>query len=286
MATDIDKLQRSILACLKNGKRLIEDAEWSTNQASTGLALALLAQEECAKAFVLELVRDDILPWTEEVHRSLSVHKCKNLVIMIMEWLSTVNELRLSEILAQTTRSENAQHLPTDVATAMNIYRHEMIERIGRRSPKRYSDWHGTARNVAEGHRDRKKQKALYVGIRKDGDVASQPPMSLEAFEEELTRAKKLIEFADEVDRRCLFARREYELFANIFRAIFKELGSDLEDGASQKEVFPSGIPGVVFVKRTITVANVAPELDDQADPRVDDLLYEDGDRRLPPESS
>jgi len=157
MVPNIDKFQRSILACLKNGKRILEDAEWSTNQASTGLALALLAQEECAKAFVLALVRDEILPWTEDVRHSLSNHECKNLVTMIMEWLSRVNEFRLGETLAQATRAEDAQHLPAEVATAMNIYRHEMIERIGRRSPERYSDWRGAARKVAEGKRDRKK---------------------------------------------------------------------------------------------------------------------------------
>jgi AbiV family abortive infection protein len=270
MVSHIDKFQRSILACLKNGKELLEDAEWTTHQASAGLALALLAQEESAKAFVLALVRDEVMPWTKEVHRSLSVHECKNLVMMVMEWLSTVNELRLGETLARSTRSEDPQHLPADVATAMNIYRHEMIERIGRRGHERCSDWRGAARKVAEGHRDRKKQTALYVGIHKDGDVASQPPTSLEAFEEELARARKLIEFAQDVDRNCLFARHEYRLFAEIFKTMFEDLGSGPGEGASEEEVFSSGIPGVVLVKRTIRVANVAPELGEQADPRID----------------
>jgi len=82
MVSDADKFQRSIHACIENSKKLLEDAEWAINQPSTGLALAMLAQEECAKAFVLALVRDEILPWTEEVRRSLSVHECKNLVMM------------------------------------------------------------------------------------------------------------------------------------------------------------------------------------------------------------
>jgi hypothetical protein len=67
MTTDrASRLQRSVDACIANGRKLLEDAEWSTHQASTGLALAMLAQEECAKAFVLALVRDEILPWTED----------------------------------------------------------------------------------------------------------------------------------------------------------------------------------------------------------------------------
>jgi len=114
---------------------------------------------------------------------------------------------------------------------------------------------------------------ALYVGIREDGDVASHPPTSLEAFDEELTRARKLIEFAEDVDRRCLFARDEYELFAETFRTMFKDLGSDGEDGASDEETFPSGIPGVVFVKRTIMVADVVAELGDQVDSCIDEPI-------------
>ena len=67
MIVDARKFQRSIDACLEHIRGLLEDAEWSMHRSSTGLALALLAQEECAKVFVLALVRDDVLPWTEEV---------------------------------------------------------------------------------------------------------------------------------------------------------------------------------------------------------------------------
>jgi hypothetical protein len=33
----------------------------------------------------------------------------------------------------------------------MNIYRHEMIERLGKQSPDRYAEWRGSARKLAEG---------------------------------------------------------------------------------------------------------------------------------------
>jgi len=263
MVSNVEGLQQSIQACLRNGKRLLEDAEWSMSQASAGLALAMLSQEECAKAFVLALVRDRILPWTEEVHRSLSVHECKNLVTMVMEWLSTVNDLRLNESLNRDVRQEESQHLPPDVAIAMNIYRHEMIERIGGRYTERYPEWGGRARRIAKGNRDRKKQSALYVDLHKDGGVASEPPVSSEAFREEFARAQKLIEFAEDVDRKCIFAYREYQLFADIFTSMFADLVLDPEDIALLEEEFPSGIPGVRFVKRTITVADVVTEVDE-----------------------
>jgi AbiV family abortive infection protein len=254
MGTDTDRFQRSITACINNGKRLVEDAEWSYHQASTGLALALLAQEEAAKAFVLTLVRDAILPWTEDVHRSLSVHEGKHLVCVIMEWLFTVNEQRFNEGLKVLNTADSPTHLPPHVATAMNIYRHEMIERIGRRYPERCDDWRGPARKLADGKLDRKKQTALYVHIGWDGSLASEPPTSLEAFREEMIRAKTLVEFAGDTDRKCIFAFREYELFTEIFNKMF----ADLAPGAViEEERFESNIPGIEFVKRTITVANV-----------------------------
>ena len=261
MALGSEKFERSIRACLANGRRLLEDAEWSANQSSTGLALALLAQEESAKAFVLALVRDEIVPWTDEVRRSLSVHECKHLVTIVMEWLWTVSERRLNELPARPTSTEGSGHLPPDVATAMNIYRHEMIERIGRRYAERYSDWRGRARKVADGQRDRKKQAALYVGIREDGDVESLPT-SQDGFDEEIARAKALLDFAA---HGYLFARSEYESFAETFKAMFRDLVSGPEERAASEEEMPSGIPGVRFVRRTITVANVvSPDVADE----------------------
>lgn len=251
---NMDGIQRSITACIENAKRLLEDAEWSYHQASTGLALALLAQEEAAKAFVLTLVRDRTLPWTADVHRSLSVHEGKHLVAVIMEWLFAVNEQRFGEGLKVPDIADSASYLPRDVATAMNIYRHEMIERIGRRYPERRDEWRGLARKLADGRLDRKKQLALYVHIGKDGSLASEPPTSLEDFREEMARATSLVEFAGNADRMCIFAFREYELFTEIFNKMF----ADLAPGAViEEERFESNIPGVEFVKRTITVANV-----------------------------
>jgi AbiV family abortive infection protein len=257
MDNESAKFQRSITACIENGKRLLEEAEWSYHQASTGLVLALLAQEEAAKAFVLTLVRDGILPWSADVHHSLSVHEGKHLVSVIMEWLFAVNEQRFNEGLKILSSTAAPASVPPDVATAMNIFRHEMIERIGRRHPDRYDDWDGPARKLADGKLDRKKQFALYVRIGRDGSLASKPPTSPEAYNEEMVRARNLIEFAGDADRKCIFAFREYELFTELFRAMF----DDLRPGAIvREERFESPIPGVEFVKRTITVANIVRE--------------------------
>ena len=210
---------------MENGERLLEEAEWAMHRTSTGVALAMLAQEECAEAFVLAFVRDGILPWTDDVRRSLSVHECKDLVTVIMEWLLTVNERRFNEIGDRTPATDAPEHLPPDVATAMNIYRHELIERIGRRYPERYGEWSGRARKLADGQRDRRKQAALYVRIGEDGSLASESSASQQAFDEELVRTKALLEFARDANHHCLFASREYEMFTGIFGAMFQDLG-------------------------------------------------------------
>ena len=90
------------------------------------------------------------------------------------------------------------KHLPPDVATAMNIYRHELIERIGKRHPERYTDWKGRARKLADGQRDRRKQAALYVRVGDDGSLSSEPSESQHAYQRR----------AGSYQRPCLNSRR------------------------------------------------------------------------------
>lgn len=260
MVENSANLQQSINACIKSGKRLLEDAEWTAHRESTGIALAMLAQEEFAKAFLLALVRDGIVPWTAEVQQSLRSHECKHLVTIVMEWLSIVNEVRSNQSLEELLRSDDSLHLPANVAIAMNIYRHEMIERIGGRNPNYSAEWGGLARRVAKGKRDRKKQAALYVDIRSDGGVAAEPAVSMEEFKAEYGYAEKLMEFAGDASRNCIFASREYELFGNILREMFAESSEPTEQMPLVTEDYPEGIPGIVLVKSTITVADVIAE--------------------------
>jgi AbiV family abortive infection protein len=253
MAIEFEKFQGSFEACVANARRLVEDAEWSTNRASTGLALALLAQEEFAKAFLLSLVRDGILPWTEEVRGSLRDHCSKQLVTIIMEWLSAIEEIRMdtwsAEYVPNSPESTVVQ-LPDEVAKAVNIYRHEVLERFAGRGPYRFPEWDGLARRIAKGQRERKKQAALYVGIAEDGSVSSQPPVNSEDADAEILRAKVL---GDSV-LGYVFSRQEYGLLVEVVKAVFH----DLIDEDSEKEVCDGVIPGVRFVRRSITCATTA----------------------------
>ena len=60
MPPKAETLSKSISATIANGKKLLEDAQslFDWERFSTAFALAVLAQEEFAKAFLLQLVAD------------------------------------------------------------------------------------------------------------------------------------------------------------------------------------------------------------------------------------
>ena len=61
----------SIEACLANDDRLMDDAlqlEFQ-EEGSSRLAISMLAQEEYAKAFMLYMVREELVPWDADLLR-------------------------------------------------------------------------------------------------------------------------------------------------------------------------------------------------------------------------
>jgi AbiV family abortive infection protein len=247
-------LQASISATTENGSKLLEDAKFlfDWDRFSTALALAVLAQEEFAKAFLLQLVADGALPWVRQVQRSMARHECKHLLGLVMEWLPPWDSPDLAELpkrrnewheqkmawlqrrLARYKEGnfapdpndpepvEPGVSFPSDVATALNIYRHEEIERLGRGDPWRDADWStGQARKIADGLLDRKKQSALYVHITKTGAVGLHPGLvTREQAAEAIERAERLQEmpvtFSD-----------EYLALKEVLPALFANLSTE-----------------------------------------------------------
>jgi len=72
---------------------------------------------------------------------------------------------------------------PPDVATALNIYRHEEIERMRSGNPWTDEDWAtGKARKIADGSLDRKKQSGFYVNISRTGQAGLHPGLITRPF--------------------------------------------------------------------------------------------------------
>jgi AbiV family abortive infection protein len=223
MTSQVERLSQSVEACVSNGKKLIEDASllFDSGRFSTALALALLAQEELSKAFILQLVVDGAVPWIQAVRQSISRHQCKHLLAIVMDWLPNFDDwldnFEQRKLVRPTTGEEF--RFPSDVATALNIYRHEEIERIRSGDPWKDDDWAtGNARKIADGSLDRKKQAALYVHITKNGGIGLHPGLiTSEEAKGAIQRAKRLSDLP-------LTWSPEYERLKNAMIAVFANL--------------------------------------------------------------
>lgn len=196
-------------ACVENGQRLHEDAEWlGSDRSATAIALCILAQEEFAKAFLLHLVCEGIIPWTAKVRESLHNHKHKQLVGLIMEWLSPSDD----EFWARIARGPGDGTLPTHVADAMKLYVEKALPQGHISCPPAAS--HPIAKNVADGDRDKTKQDALYVRLSEDGKVISVPsPVTPEIVDAELERTRRLSDLVRPLREGILGPVVDYHLF-------------------------------------------------------------------------
>jgi AbiV family abortive infection protein len=84
-----EDVQKSIDACLDNADRLMDDALQLEFQerGGTRLAICMLAQEEYAKAFLLYLAREELLPWDADLLRVMRNHECKHLLAIVTEYI-------------------------------------------------------------------------------------------------------------------------------------------------------------------------------------------------------
>lgn len=189
-------LTASIAACLANGDRLLDDAMQVEFEEppSTKLMLSMIAQEEFAKAFILHLVREEIVLWSRQLLRAMNDHACKQLVGVVIEYIEP--EWETIEELEKIIRAnvELGHRLPPEIASAINILRHE---KIGRWESDKWvweeePEYERSILRIADGKRDRIKQDALYVSLGRDGRVVSTPSGVTQASsDEEYARANQ-----------------------------------------------------------------------------------------------
>ena len=164
----VEDIQAPIDACITNGDRLLDDAMMLEFQepASTRLMLSMLAQEEFAKAFLLFLVKQEIIPWDSDLLRAMNRHACKHLVAIVMEYIDpqwdTLEELR--SILDAEYALDGA--FPKPVSSALNIL---YFEKIRRGDFFDDDDYDFEIVRIATGGRDKVKQDAVYVRIDRRG---------------------------------------------------------------------------------------------------------------------
>lgn len=174
----------AIQACVANGYRLCDDsyALEFREPPSLQLYILLIAQEEFAKAFILLLVRDGIIPFSRPLLRAMKDHACKQLVGLIMDYVimswDTIEEVR--ELISADVAL--GDRLPDAVESAVMLLRFEKVGKWESHSwewedPPQYER---EAKKIAEGGGDRRKQDALYVRIGADGRVCQPPTITQE----------------------------------------------------------------------------------------------------------
>ncbi len=117
---------------------------------------------------------------------------------------------------------------PAKVADAINILRHEKIGRWDCNTWVWADDpnWDTEALKLANGVVDRQKQDALYVGLRKDGSLASTPAgMNTQKAKEEYERGRRFGQLIDSLARPEHPVGTDYERVEGAFKALFVETG-------------------------------------------------------------
>lgn len=224
-------LLRTVRTCVENGERILSDASdlEFREPPSSRFYLIMIAQEEFAKAFMISLVREGIVSLTQPVRRAIYDHSCKQLVGMILDYMimhwETMEELEA----AIKKDFELGARFPADVASAMNILRHEKIRRWESNNWFWAEDpeYDHAALQVAEGKKDRRKQNALYVGIGRDGSVSSTPcAITAEETRAELERADRYRYFMNSLIEGTVKSHR-YHKAMSALKMLFLERASD-----------------------------------------------------------
>jgi AbiV family abortive infection protein len=255
----MDKWRQAATAALENGEHLLGDADWlcTSDRPGSTFALAVIAQEEFAKAFLFYLISQGILPANALVLRIARDHACKQLLGLVMEYMNpdidvflrrmdewekqrreqsallealgkTDNNDERREICEQIDRlSRSMRAFPANVADAMNILR---FEKVGRWADKNWvwgvePEYDPMTKNVGDGSTDRDKQDGLYVRVARDGTVVTtpecvRPEVAQEAFE----RARRFGYLARQLLKGDFRSLTHYDRVKETISALFADL--------------------------------------------------------------
>ena len=174
-----EKVGRALLvtarSCLINAASTLDDAALLVAKQRTdrGFALAILAQEEFSKCFMLCNCAAQ-RRWDVEVYNALIHHEKKQALFEVMlsyvEWFQQANAFALSLN-------------PTALIPAPISYMPDASE---------FQRWMDDANRkvVRKRNIDRAKQRALYVSVSADGTVSSEPGCTSQEAEGEIGRAR------------------------------------------------------------------------------------------------
>lgn len=193
----------SAQSSLSNAARLLDDADYLAfgEPPTTAQFLVAIAQEEIAKAFLLALVVRRAIPWDQRLLRATRDHTCKQLLNLVLEYLSPDIEEFLERCNATVLRNE-IREVPQHVLDAISIFRYEKIGRWAERQRGSADEavYEVAVLAVAQGKVDRQKQDALYVRLGRDGSVASIPSGgTYDTVQAERDRARRMSQVTQDI---------------------------------------------------------------------------------------
>jgi len=215
-------LEKSINACLLNAERLIGEAQLLEFEKPTSsrFYFAIISQEESAKSFLLYLVKVKIIPWNKFLLRAINNHICKQLVGIIIDYLSP----NFDNFIAWSNElsfNNDISSVPNKIYDAIEILRYEKIQRWESKNWI-WAEDHSEAKKISNGHLDDLKQSALYVNINKNASIISTPNIiTKEMAQEEFDRAKRFLSFGREITKNGVKHFRNYEEIQEAFRKLF-----------------------------------------------------------------
>jgi len=256
MHTNESHFTESIAACLKNGQRLLDDADWLNYEEhqQSSFVLATIAQEEFAKAFLLFLVSKGVIPWNKAIYQATRDHICKHLLILVMNYVNPYTDdyfdkheqwraaheeiMRLletckmssdfderKELLAQVQEmSAKLDSVPKSIADAICILRYKRLDRSTNWVWPEGHVWDEIAKSIGNGELDRAKQDALYVRLGKDGRIANAPAPQIDA-NAAIETAKNLAWLAKGFLSGGV-SSSEYKKVESTFKAVFENFQS------------------------------------------------------------
>lgn len=223
--------------CCENGRRLLDEAEFLEYEKppATRYYLSMIAQEEVAKAFLLYLVAVEALPWTPFLLRATRDHRCKQLVGIILDYISPDIDEFLRLMNARILEKHQLQ-LPVSVADAMNLLCHEKIRRWESSSWVWAEDpeYDKSALLVADGNRDRDKQRALYVELGRNGQVSALPEQVTESqANDEYGRGRRFEACVRGLVEGGTGFAWDFERVKGCFKALFSQPSAFIESQAT-----------------------------------------------------
>ena len=226
-------LKRSIMAILENGRRLLREADYLQfgEPPATAYFLTMIAQEEFAKAFLLDLVRRRIVPWNFHILHASRDHPCKQLLCLIMDYLNPDIDEFIERCNAAVLHGE-LRPMPKGIADAINILRYEKIGRWESRGWvwAEEPDYDRKASSIGEGKHDRLKQDAIYVRLGSNGQLVSSPVnFSGKTFGAETDRAERLAQLVERMLEESTHPGLDYDKVESALRLLFTSVQQPAE---------------------------------------------------------